>query len=384
MKISIKLLTTLLFATLLNWPVGYAWGDEAADRARLEQVKKSIAKLKAQLEATKSDRDKLLSTLEKSEKQIGELSKKAESLKTELDEQQGNLNQLRDERSSLQTQKKHQQVQVSQHINSAYRLGQQSNMRLLLNQQDPSTVTRNLKYYDYLIRARADKIDAFAHTIDRINVIEPEIAYQTQKLEANHRKLEQQKSQLQQAQSARKNTLAKLNTEIKGHDQQLRSMYSDRQRLEQLLNQVSQWLEDIKVPQSTASFADLKGKLPWPTNGSILKNYGSTRVSGKLSWEGMLIASQPGNPVYAVHHGRIIFSDYLRGHGLLIIIDHGSSYMTLYAHNQALYKELGEWVDGGDVIASVGNSGGQQQAALYFELRYKGEPTNPKRWFRQA
>lgn len=98
----------------------------------------------------------------------------------------------------------------------------------------------------------------------------------------------------------------------------------------------------------------------------------------------MLIGANTGTPVTAVHHGRIVFSDYLRGHGLLIIIDHGDGYMSLYAHNQALYKELGEWVDGGETIASVGNSGGQHESALYFELRYKGQPTNPKRWFRPA
>lgn len=361
-----------------------AFADAQSDRARLEEIRKSITALKAELQATKDSRDTLLNTLEKSEKSIGELTKKADQLRQELEERQVDLQGLRDERSELQSRKRQQQQQVSQHINAAYRLGQQGSLRLMLNQQDPAAVARNMKYYDYLIRARAGKIDEFAGTIERINQIEPEISYQTQKLAADQRQLQDKKKLLLSAQEQRRQTLAKLNTDLQGQDQELRSLNADRQHLEQLLSQVSAWMDDIEIPQSEGKFADLKGKLPWPTHGKVLRSYGSSRVSGKLSWQGMLIGSVPGSPVYAIHHGRIIFSDYLRGHGLLIIIDHGSSYMSLYAHNQALYKELGEWVDGGEVIASVGDTGGQQQSALYFELRYRGEPTNPKRWFRPA
>jgi len=137
------------------------------------------------------------------------------------------------------------------------------------------------------------------------------------------------------------------------------------------------------LPENSASFASLKGKLPWPTDGRVLRNYGTPRVSDKMRWQGLLIGGNEGSPVRAVHHGRIVFSDYLRGQGLLLIIDHGAGYLTLYAHNQALYKELGEWVEAGELVAALGNSGGQQTAALYFELRHNGEPTNPKRWFKR-
>jgi len=360
-----------------------AFADEKADREKLQKVKQAIAELKSELEATKSNRDKLLQTLEQAEKSVGELSKKATKLKSELNERKQTLNELRDERSQLNARKRSQQAQVGQHINAAYRLGQQSSLRLLLNQQDPTVVSRNIKYYDYMIRARSDRIGEFTQTIERINLIEPEIAFQTEKLAQNHRQLDAQYQQLTQAQKKRKATLSQLNSSIASGDHQLKTMVQDRSRLEELLNQVTAWLDDIKVPES-GQFSSFKGKLPWPTKGSVIKHFGASRVTNKVAWQGMLIRSAEGSPVSAVHYGRIVFSDYLRGHGLLIIIDHGNGYMSLYAHNQALYKELGEWVNVGETIASVGNSGGQQQSALYFELRYKGQPTNPKNWFKPA
>ena len=156
-------------------------------------------------------------------------------------------------------------------------------------------------------------------------------------------------------------------------------MHRDRKRLQNILSEVSRFLEDIPLPSQSISFEGLKGKLPWPVRGRVLRNYGTPRISNRLDWEGILIEASAGTPVKAVHHGRVVFSDYLRGHGLLIIVDHGAGYMTLYAHNQALYKEIGEWVNAGETIASVGNTGGRQEAALYFELRL-----NPRRWLAVA
>ena len=132
------------------------------------------------------------------------------------------------------------------------------------------------------------------------------------------------------------------------------------------------------------SFVAMKGKLPWPTRGKLAKRYGASRVANKIKWNGWLINTDLGSPVTAVHHGRVVFSDYLRGHGLLVVIDHGNAYLSLYAHNSELYKELGEWVNQGDLIAAVGDSGGLQDHALYFELRHKGNPVNPRSWLRRS
>lgn len=380
-----KFLILCLFISSTNSHV-YA-GDTLSDKekqARLEKLRTSITALKSELEKTKSSRDSLLENLESTEKSIGNLNQKAEKLEGKINERKSHLDDLRDEKSQLQNKKLDQQDHVSKHISSAYRLGTQSNIRLLLNQQDPTTVSRNLKYYDYLVKARAQIIADYTTTIDRINEIEPEIAYEAQLLQSNFKDLNKERNNLKSAQKSRQTTIAKLNKSIANKDQELRSLHRDRDRLEKLFSQVSSFIGDIDLPNNTTSFASLKGALPWPTRGKVKHHYGSRRADGKMRWEGMMIDAKAGAPVSAVHHGRIVFSDYLRGHGLLIIIDHGAGFMSLYAHNQTLYKELGEWVQSGETIASVGNSGGLDTAALYFQLRHKGRPTNPKKWFRSA
>ncbi|MFL0804096.1 MAG: peptidoglycan DD-metalloendopeptidase family protein [Agarilytica sp.] len=375
------LLLAFTILTTLSLSVNAAKTDQ---EKQLEKLRQTINALKKELASTKTNRDEINQTLEKQEKNIGELSKKARKIEGELKERQHKLKDLRDERSQLNDKKRHQEGLVGDYINAAYRLGQQGNLRLLLNQEDPSRVSRNLRYYDYFVQARAEKITQYLTTIERINSIEPEIAYETEKVRQNFESLSTQKTKLQEAQRARRKVLASLNERINSQDKKLRSKMEDRRQLQKLLAKVIENISDIHFKGSETSFSSLKGKLPWPTQGKVVKRFGSNRITNKMKWEGMLISSNPGDPVRSVHYGRVIFSDYLRGHGLLIIVDHGTGFMSLYAHNQALYKELGEWVEQGDIIASVGSSGGQHDSALYFELRYNGKPTNPQRWLRRA
>lgn len=353
-------------------------------KAKLDELKRNIEALKKELEATKGSRDEVHKALEKTETSIGELNRKAEQLKQELDSRKKKLNSLREERSELQLQKRQQQGNVAQYINAAYRLGQQDSLRLLLNQQEPARVSRNLKYYNYFIEARQQKIKTYVDTIARINSIEPEIAFQTTKISQNLNALDSQKQQLDNAQVQRRQVLAKLDANIVNQDQRLNALLEDRKQLERLLKRVINNVDDVKISSNSKAFNSLKGAIPWPIQGKVLHTYGNRRVGDALKWQGMLISSPAGTPVKAVHYGRVVFSDYLRGHGLLIIVDHGTGFMSLYAHNQSLYKTIGEWVNTGEVIASVGNSGGQKQSALYFELRHKGRPTNPKHWLKRA
>lgn len=358
--------------------------DEAADKAKLEAVRKNIAALKAELEKTKSAREELLKSLEDTEKNIGDLSNKAQQIKKQINQGEQKLDALKEERSELQLKKKNEQQQVGQHINAAYRLGQQSSIKLLFNQQDPTTVARNIRYYDYFVQARSEKITSYTATIARLDTIEQEFAFETAKLKSNYNNLKQQQDALNAKKKQREITVAKLNKDINSKSGQLSQLEKDRQNLARLIEQVTAILDETEMRNDTKLFAGLKGKLPWPTQGRVLNSFGSSRVSNKVLWQGMLIGANSGTPVKAIHNGRVVFSDYLRGHGLLIIVDHGAGYLSLYGHNQALYKELGEWVTAGETIAAVGNSGGQQQSALYFELRHNGKPTDPKRWFKTA
>jgi len=157
-------------------------------------------------------------------------------------------------------------------------------------------------------------------------------------------------------------------------------MLSDRQQLEDLLSSVEEAIADLDLPEATTPIKQLKGKLPWPTQGEIVRNFGSRDTSSGSRWKGVLIRAKEGNEVHAIHYGHVVFADWLRGFGLLLIIDHGNGYMSLYGHNQSIYKQTGDWVASNEVVSSVGNSGGRDNTGLYFEIRRNGKPQNPKSW----
>lgn len=369
-----------LLSLLLFFSVNSYGESEAEKRHRLNKLKESIRSLKTELQSVKSHRSELLEGLEESEKNIGELSSKVKKIQQQLNTQERELKELRQQQQQLNEAKNRQQIHVRQHINTAYRLGQESGIRLLLNQQNPEQLARNLKYYDYLLAARAKKIHEYSSTLTELNVIEPQIAHKTATMRSHHESLRKRHRQLQTSKQERQQTLAKLEAIIVDKDKELEKLQQDRGQLEKLLRKVGQLLGDIQLSSRNVEFAQQKGRLPWPTQGKVIHRFGTSRIVGKLRWQGLVIAAREGQAVTAVHHGRVVFADYLRGHGLLLILDHGSGFMSLYAHNQALYREVGEWVDAGQVIATVGSSGGQSRSALYFELRHQGRPANPQKW----
>lgn len=357
---------------------------EQERQARVKELRETIEELKRELNKVKSNRDQLLNELESSETKIGELSKKVQELRKQLENKQSHLQKLKSEKEELSLAKKQQQGSVARHLDAAYRLGQQSSLKLLLNQQDPTQLARNLRYYRYFAGAQAQEVGRYVTTIQRLEELEPTIAAEAEALARSHSELRSKRDQLVSTQAQRKKTLADLERSIASTDAKLKSTEEDRHHLESLLREVVLITRDMQVPTSNEAFAKLKGQLPWPAGGKVLRNFGSPRVANKISWQGVLIGAPEGSPVYAVHQGRVVFADYLRGQGLLLIIDHGAGFMTLYAHNQSLFKNLGDWVKAGEQIASVGQSGGQDSAGLYFELRYKGQPTDPRPWLRKA
>lgn len=433
-----QLLSTAgIIACCLFGGLQQSFAAEAANpETKLSELKNTIEQLKKELISVKSNRESLSSELEASEKKISELNKKIEDLKAQLQNQQSSLNQLRGEREGLASAKKQQEAQVAQHLNAAYRLGNQSAIKLLLNQENPADLSRNLKYFEYLIAARNRQIQQFAGTIKRLNELEPAITAQSEQLELNKQGVESQRQALNELIDGRKRTLAKLNATIDDKDQALKAYEQDRKGLQEVMARIAQAEEKArqKAAARTAekgelaqsetpgdknphpSVADkddeqtpipvksgkavtsaqtdsaplrgnlvqLKGELPWPTTGRLVNDFGTSRVAGKVNWEGIYIQGTMGAPVKAIARGKVVFADYLKGHGLLIIIDHGQGYLSLYAHNQSLMKKIGEPVEAGSVIASLGNTGGQADAGLYFELRHNGQPTNPKPWFKKS
>jgi len=374
----------IVLLALMTASLGYTQTPEAEYEQRLKALQASISELQKELKKVKNSRGELQQSLENSEVEIGKKLKNIKKIEEALSRQKKQLSQLRNKRSQLDKRKQQQQHNIAETINQAYRLGHQSHIKLLLNQEEPSRISRLMRYHEYVVNAREQKIADFLQTLKELDAIEPEIVATTQGLEKNRGALKKQYHHLKASQAQRLATLKTLNSRLKSKGAALGKMKSDRSRLQRLLDEATQALANLALPEGTTAFKQLKGKLPLPTQGKLLHRYGSVRSPGPLKWNGIFISGTKGRDVISVHHGHVIFSDYLRGHGLLLIVDHGGGYRSLYAHNQALYKETGEWVAKGEKIAAIGNSGGLTQAGLYFEIRFKGQPQNPQRWLKNG
>jgi septal ring factor EnvC (AmiA/AmiB activator) len=221
--------------------------------------------------------------------------------------------------------------------------------------------------------------------LQALEKVKSRIAAETKQLEKLRNRRLSEKEALEEKHRQRGTLVAKIGVELKDKDQRLQVMLKDEKELARLLGVLAEALQDIPAESGESQhFASLKGKLKWPTKGKLTEQFGSKRRVANLRWQGVMIKAKEGAKVRAVSHGRVAFADWLRGYGLLIIIDHGDGYMSLYGHNQSLYKETGDWVEAGDAIAIVGESGGQQKTALYFEIRHLGKPIDPEKWCRQS
>jgi septal ring factor EnvC (AmiA/AmiB activator) len=260
-----------------------------------------------------------------------------------------------------------------------------------------------LTYYDYLNRARVDRIGEIDRKLAEIDVLQQAIAQQAEALEDLHNQRAGQLQALQESKASRRQILVKLGAEINTKQQRLEALLQNERNLSELVIKLRRALAAIPpepapapapssappsrsatgpAPKDGAPFARYKGRLSWPARGKITARYGSSRQVGALTWRGVMIGAEEGGDVKAIYRGRVAFADWLRGFGLLIIIDHGDGYMSLYGHNQNLARGVGDWVERGDVIATVGNSGGEDSAGLYFEIRHNGVPDNPLQWCR--
>ena len=241
-------------------------------------------------------------------------------------------------------------------------------------------MARVLAYYRYFFQARNELVARYRETLRQLQELEQRIAGTLDQLAGQQATLEEQQAQLVTAQASREQAVAQLSDSIHSKAEQLRQMEQDRKELESLIAAIERAVADLDVPDDYQPFESARGKMPWPLAGKRANNYGRPRNDGKMRWQGVVIPAKEGTSVTAIHHGRVVYADWLRGSGLLLIIDHGDGYMSLYAHNQSLLREVGEWVKAGTSISTVGNSGGQEESALYFEIRHQGKPTNPGLW----
>ncbi len=345
----------------------------------LEDVRERISTLKKSMDKAAGERDRLAAELQEVEIAISEqrmriaeiereqraTTKKKEALDANLADREAHL----DEES----------VALAAQVRAAYLSGSQEKIRLLLNQRDPATLGRLMAYYQYLNDYRAENIEAVIAEIRELDVLRARIAAEAARLGELAKTRYAELTRLNLSQEERATLLASLREKIKSEGQEVERLAAQEKDLTRLIAELTSILSDYPI-RSEQPFSEHKGKLTWPVAGALMHDFGQPRMGGKIKWNGVVLAAPRGREVRAVYHGRVAFADWLAGMGLLVIVDHGEGYMTLYGYNETILKQAGDWVAPGDVIATVGDSGGQSEAGLYFELRSGTQPVNPRRW----
>ena len=380
-----RLTSLLLLALCLALPAAAAGtADERSQkRQQLKQLTQRIDQLRRQLEARQNSKSQQARKLRQVEKQIGRIAAEMRQTRQAIRRQQRQLDKLQAERRRIETRIEDHREQLARHIRNAYRQGRNESLKLLFSQDDPTRLQRNLAYYRYLGRQRQRLIDASRKDFDALVAQERRIVEARQALERELERQRDQKQRLDRDRKERRRIVAELERELKQKGRKLAQLEENARNLRQLIDSLGRLLE--QSPPETRpqqKFGKLRGKLSWPVKGKVKKLFGKRKPPSNLRWQGVLIEAPAGNNVRAIARGRIAFADWLRGYGNLIIIDHGDGYLSLYGHNEALFKQTGEWVEPGDIIGSIGDSGGQKRPALYFEIRRNGKPQNPTRWCR--
>jgi septal ring factor EnvC (AmiA/AmiB activator) len=345
-------------------------------------VKSEIERVARQVSNDEVEKSRLSKELRSAEVSVGKAREGLDGVRRQRAETAAH-------RASLAAQKKQRESDLSREreslaaqIRAAYMIGREEPLRLLLNQKDPERAGRMFIYYGYFGRARAAQIHQIEDNVQSLAQLDAQLEAEDDKLAALEKAQRAQLADLEDARQHRSVVLASLEAESHTRAESLERLRSQQAGLEKLLKELRRALE--KLPSDTNdAFAKLRGKLAWPVSGRVVARFGETRAGG-VKWDGVLVATERGSPVRAVSPGRVIYADWLPGLGLLTIIDHGNGYMSLYAHNEQLYKAVGEQVAAGDAIAAAGDSGGTPRPELYFEIRKAGHPIDPRPWFRDA
>lgn len=368
----------LFFFSFISLLLSTAWADEEDD---LLAVKQELEALNSQLQRYQSEHSDLERDMRNQEIELSRLHREIYNTDREIDVGEAKLEGLREQQAELQALSQLQERAIRADLVAMYKTGQEEPIKVLLNQEDPSRVSRMLIYYEYLLEARTEKIDVYAETITQLAANETQIDEQNLKLADLKGQLSQQEDSLNASLARRARLKERLQNRILSAEQQIVQREEDAQRLEQLIQEAMERIARLAPPESHKPFAELQGQFSWPTQGHISHRFGSDRT-GDLDWQGVVIRSDGGSEVQAIHHGRVVFADYMRGYGLLVIVDHEDGYMTLYGHNKSLFVEPGDWVVPGEQLALVGSTGGLAENGLYFEVRQDGKPVNPANWCR--
>jgi len=377
----IALLVALLPAGALLLPVPAGAAAQARTEAELRALREKIGRISEQVSRDALERDRLSGNLRAAELSLGAARDQLGRSAREYDDRSAQRATLAQTRMQQQQALLHERAALAAQLRVAYMIGREEPLKLLLNQQDPLHSGRLIAYYGYFGRARAEQIAQIRSHVQRLDDLDQQLQQQQAELATLKAAQQQQLQQLQRARNDRQQVLASLTAAARTREQSLARLKSQQAGLEGLLRQLNRSLKSVAPPDNATAFGRARGQLPWPVAGQLTAQFGDTRASG-VKWEGVVIATERGAPVRAVSAGRVVYADWLPGMGLLVIVDHGEGYMSLYGHNDRLLKAVGEPVGTGEPIAAAGDTGGRAAPELYFEIRSGGKPVNPASWFK--
>jgi septal ring factor EnvC (AmiA/AmiB activator) len=383
-KAQLVLALALGFALL---PGLAASADESPDRAeterRLQQVLTDLDRLREQLDATRREHRAEQARLRELDLAVQQASLAYRALEETRQRHETDLDRLEQQRSAYLDNLDDRTAQLARQLRAAYRSGRQSRTRLVLNLDDPEALTRMLAYYDYINRAQAAKITGLRSAVATLDGMQQDIDRELERLVTVRHEQQDVLAQLNAQRERRAALLASIAGDIEQGQTSLRELERDRRDLEALLERLADVLADIPLDlDQRTGVATRKGRLPMPLDGPVRHAFGQSRGGG-MNWQGWLIGAEPGSEARAIAYGRVAFADWLRGYGLLLIIDHGQGYMSLYGYNESLLREVGAWVEPGEAISVVGSNPGSAQG-LYFELRRNGKAVDPAAWLSRS
>lgn len=364
----------------------------ASQQEELDNLRGRISAMQRDLDKTSESKAEAADALRESERAISDGNRKLLELATQQHAVDKKLSALQSQQQQLASNMSSQQTLLGHLLYQQYLGGQQEYAKLLLSQQDPNQVARDLQYYRYIARNRANWLAALRGNLRQVAELRNETQAQRNELSAVQAQQKSEQQQLQQKQHERQQMLAKISQQLRSQRQEIHRLQRDENHLSQLVEKITQMLakpaakslfRNNKLPDSRYDgkpFEQLRGKLVLPVKGDITNHFGATRPDSTVLWKGIFVRAPAGQNVQAIAAGRVVFADWLRGFGNLLIVDHGKGYMSLYGNNETLYKQVGDELRGGDTISTVGNSGGNENSGLYFELRLESKPLDPLKW----
>jgi septal ring factor EnvC (AmiA/AmiB activator) len=348
----------------------------AGEQENLTKLRQRIAALQQDLEKTSESKSEAADALRESERAISESNRKLAGLAQQQRSAMHALAQLQQQSALLRADMQQQQAQLSALLYRQYLEGRHEYLELLLDDRDPNQAVRDLEYYEYIARSRAAWLNTLRSNLAQMDGLSRQAQQKSAEVAALEREGASQRRDLEQDRRARQQMLVKISARLKLQNREIGRLQRNEARLSQLVEKLAQLFDR----SNSSPFESLRGKLAPPVEGRISNKFGARRPDSTVPWKGWFLRASRGQEVHAIASGRVVFADWLRGFGNLLIIDHGKGYMSLYGNNETLYKEVGDTLRGGDVVATVGNSGGNEDYGLYFELRHEGNPLDPARW----